>query len=279
MDDENAKCNIYITLRELQQVSLDLLLEFDSICKSHQIEYMLCGGTMLGAARHAGFIPWDDDVDVMMLRSEYEKLLAISKSITSKNQNRQLISSRDKTFARDYSRYITKEYGKTEKDISSKDSPWVGIDIFPIDEIPDDQDKFLQQLKDRIFWREVFVACSSTFNAGGTFLKRMARNLFRPLAFLIGRFNAAYHSEEICRRYEGCDEQDIAIVCGMYGERERWPKKDLTPLEVLSFEGHDFPVPHNYARYLSGIYGKDFMSLPPIEIRKRPHIKAWKVSV
>lgn len=267
----------YLTLREMQLVSLSMLLEFDEFCKKHGIRYALCGGTMLGAARHQGFIPWDDDIDLMMTREEYEKLLSMADLYAEEFPGRQMISYRDKTLARDYSRIITKEYMKEEKDISPKDCPWLGMDFFPLDVISDNQDDFEKQVKDRVFWHEVFVTCSSPFNAGSTPLKRLVRNLFRPIAFAIGRFRAAKKSDEICRRFEHSGGRDIAIVCGMYGTRERWPRSAYEPLATLPFEGHEFPVPHDYDVYMRAIFGDDYMELPPEEKRRPPRIKAWKV--
>lgn len=267
----------YLTLRELQLVGLDLLIEFDEFCKRHEIRYALCGGTMLGAARHQGFIPWDDDIDVMMLRSEYEKLLSLASAYAEEFPGRQMVSYRDKTLSRDYSRIITKEYGKVEKGIHDRDCPWVGMDFFPIDTISDSQADFEKQLADRDFWHEVFVTCSSPFNAGSTPLKRTVRNVFRPIATAIGRFRAARKSDEICRRFENSGGKDIAIVCGMYGTKERWPRSSYEPLSTLMFEGREFPVPHDYDTYMRAIFGDDYMELPPEAKRRPPRIKAWHI--
>lgn len=273
--DENEKS--YLSLRELQLVSLELLLEFDAFCKEKGLRYSLSGGTMLGAARHAGFIPWDDDIDVMMLREEYEKLLGYAKEIKKTHPQRRLVSNRDKSFARDYSRFIRLDYGKDERDISAKDCPWVGIDIFAIDAISDSQEDFEQQLKDRVFWREVVTTCASPWNAGSTSVKKAVRNAFRPVATCIGRFRAARKCEEICRRFENAGGKDIAVVSGMYGLRERWPRACYEPLSTLSFEGHELPVPHDYDTYMKAIYGQDYMQLPPEDKRKPGSIKAWKI--
>ena len=78
---EETICDFFVDIKrkKLWVVQLDMLLEFDSICKKHRLCYYLCGGTLLGAIRHKGFIPWDDDLDVAMPRSDYNKLLQLSK--------------------------------------------------------------------------------------------------------------------------------------------------------------------------------------------------------
>ena len=266
----------YLSLRELQEAALATALEFGAFCDEHGIEYMLCGGSMLGAARHQGFIPWDDDIDLMMMRSEYEKLLELSPEI-NKMPGRKLVSCSDGTFARDYARFVNMEFGKDEDDIAEGDCPWLGLDIFPIDFIPDDEGLFEKQVDDRRVYVQIMVACSTRFNAGGSFVKRWARNLVRPFAKLYGGFKAAEKSRKVCMRYDACPQKDIAIVCGMYGTRERWPQDQCHPIVQVPFEGHMFPAPHGYRCYLSHIYGDDFMQLPPKEKQRPPHIRVWRV--
>jgi lipopolysaccharide cholinephosphotransferase len=71
--------NSWTTLRDVQKVQLEILLEFDRICRKHGLKYLLFAGTLLGAVRHKGFIPWDDDIDVCMLRGDYERFLTVCK--------------------------------------------------------------------------------------------------------------------------------------------------------------------------------------------------------
>ncbi|MEG0026691.1 MAG: LicD family protein [Raoultibacter sp.] len=273
--DSLDKKREYLTLQQLQSVALELLLDFDAFCKGHGVSYALCGGSMLGAARHQGFIPWDDDIDVMLLRSEYDKLLSLAPE-ASLDGNHALVSVRDKTFARDYARYIRKDFGKEEDETTEEDCPWIGVDIFPIDFISDSDELFVRQLRDRRFWHELVVTCSSPFNAGSTFVKKWVRNIIRPFAFAYGRFRAAEKSEAICKRFNDSPGRDIAIVCGMYGTKERWSSSGYQPLIEVPFEGHLLPAPHDFDAYLSAIYG-DYMQLPPENKRKPSHIRAWKL--
>lgn len=92
-----------ITLRKLQLLELKVLLEFKRICEKHQIQYFLMWGTLLGAVRHQGFIPWDDDIDVGMLRSEYVKFLAICNEELSQDFFLQTFES-DKTYVNSFAK-------------------------------------------------------------------------------------------------------------------------------------------------------------------------------
>ena len=133
----------HLTLQELQQFSLDILKDVAGFCEKNNIRYSLGYGTMLGAVRPKGFIPWDDDVDIMMPREDYEKFRTIYKS--------KLYSFIDSRNTPDC--YIA--FGRvcdTKKTLASSCIPWVKkdvgvwIDIFPVDRVPDDKDTF-----DRIY--------------------------------------------------------------------------------------------------------------------------------
>ena len=96
-----------LSLKEMQQVYLELLKEFDLLCQQHGLRYDLAGGSLLGAVRHGGFIPWDDDIDVCMPRPDYQRLLELkSQGKLELPMGRDVISHRDRTMARHFGRYV-----------------------------------------------------------------------------------------------------------------------------------------------------------------------------
>lgn len=276
MASQNAKEREYLTLQQLQAVSLELLKDFDRFCAAHDVEYTLCGGSMLGAARHKGFIPWDDDVDVMMLREEYEKLLALKPQVQALG-DRDLLSARDCTFARDFARFVRLDYGKDEEGTRDGDCPYVGIDIFAIDYLPESDEDFARQVRDRNLRRQLLLTCASPFNTGTTFAKRWVRNILRPFANAYGKYRIAEAAEAVCMRYNDGPRKDIGIVCGEYGTRERWPLASYRPIQRIPFEDALMPAPAGYDVYLSAIYGPSYMEVPPKEKQRPSHIKAYRI--
>lgn len=263
-----------IGLKELQKLTLDLIIEFDAFCQKNDIKYVLGGGSMLGAIRHKGFIPWDDDMDVMMLREEYDKLLKAAEKAAKEPSDsegglkidRRFISPYDHTFARNFARYVRCDYTKHEEGFEEDDCPWIGIDIFPIDFVPGD-DRFKKQMKQVRFWRKMLLFSLTVPNSGKSKAKKIAKNIIRPFTKLIGSYNMALKMDKIAMKYADGDRTYIAAVCGMYGDRERWKLEEYLPQVRVPFEGVLLPVPKNYDIYLSNLY-HDYMQLPPEDKRK-----------
>ena len=264
-----------IQLKELQNITLELLLEFDELCQKHNIKYVLAGGSLLGAVRHKGFIPWDDDADVMMLREDYERLLNISDTLNYK-EGRKIISLKDKTFARNFGRYIRTDYHKNEEGFEEKDCPWVGIDIFPIDYVPGDDKLYEKQVKNLAYLRDLLLTSVTVKNSGTSTTKKIVKNILRPCTKIIGSFRLAEMMDKECQKYKDSDKTYIAALCGMYGLRERWKKEDFDPIIRIPFEGYEFPVPKNYHIYLSNLY-RNYMEIPPENKRKYSHATVYKI--
>lgn len=255
-----------VDIKQIQKLNLEMMKEFDKFCRENKIKYYLAGGTLLGAVRHKGFIPWDDDVDIMMLRKDYDKLIALKSKIKNENPERQLVSVRDKTFARDYARYIRKDYSKIENHVEENDCPYLGMDIFPILFVPTIDFLYWLHVKFYYIFRVLMSIATSKANTGTTKCRRIIRNILRPLTQMIGKYRIARWCETIGGIYHKFCKQSVAAMSGAAGLKERWKYSDCKEQIELNFEDTQFWAPLNYDIHLKTLYG-DYMKLPPEDKR------------
>lgn len=260
-----------LTLKELQQISLEILKDVAGFCERNGIKYSLGYGTLLGAVRHQGFIPWDDDVDLMMPREDYERFRAIYRS-----EKYSFIDSRNTPDC-----YIA--FGRvceTERTLATSCIPWVQkevgvwIDIFPVDRVPDDLETFrriydslLMLTKFNIGIRRVHTISSSKFSLrkrlkiwmlkkiNPRLLKRDPNDIVKDMNTLISLVSPAKssHWSQLC--------------CPDAGTDEFFTDDEINEYVRLRFEDSEFFVWAGYDKILRDSYG-DFMALPPKDKRK-----------
>ena len=262
-----------LELREIQLKVLDLMVEFDALCSEYGIDYRISGGTLLGAIRHKGFIPWDDDIDVMMLREEYDKFLGRAGQMKLPPERR-IVSQNDKSFPRNFARYIRTDYVKHEDMFEADDCPWLGMDIFPVDFVPNDN-RYDKQVKQMVFLRKLLLTSVTEKGTGKTKGKAIAKNLLRPIAKAVGSYRIARKMDKIQRKYNGKETEYIASIAGVYVKGERWKYEDYVPATRVEFEGHQFHAPANYEIYLTNMFG-EYMQLPPEDKRKYSAATVYK---
>ena len=263
-----------LSLQETQRVYLELLQEFDQVCAQYGLRYDLCGGTMLGAVRHQGFIPWDNDIDVSMPRPDYERLLELKQFGELRlPKHRELVSQRDKTFPRHFARFVRHDVKRVSEMAEDWDCPYIGIDIFPLDGIPADEAAFGRQIKKiRRLRRFLLTSVERAGTSRRGKAAAMIKNLYRPILRAIGSFRLAGMLDKECRRVDFETAEYVGIISGMYGLKERWRKADMLPQTRLDFEGLQVCGFANYHIYLTNLYG-DYMKLPPVE-QQVPHCDA-----
>ena len=251
-------------LRKLQLIELEMLAEVDRICRKNGIRYSLDAGTLLGAVRHGGFIPWDDDLDVMLLHEDYEKFYEACK--------KDLDTSR--FFFQDYRtdpgyrwgygkmRRLGTEYIKAGQE-KLKQRTGICIDVFDVENVPDGPEKRKR------FAREMFCIRKTLYSAmGRTNEKNPLMRLWYKFLYLIPNKTVHHLKERLTRKTN--EETTENVLCLMWPIKNYpygFPRKIYDEFTELEFEGMRFMAIRDYDAYLTMRYG-DYMQLPPPDQRK-----------
>ena len=257
-------------IRELQLALFKMLQDVDTICKNNQIKYSLACGTALGAVRHQGFIPWDDDLDIMFLRTEYERFLEIAPP---------MLKEKGYTLQREFSDTWPMHYSKIRKDnttyIEAFDSKIDGmhqgifIDLFPIDNLSDK--KWVAEAQWDLFHILVAKEMKKRGYRTDSKLKKFAMSI-SPL-----------FPEKVLRSFvmQKGNNKTRFVHCFLGGAVVKthniFPRKLFDNYKYIPFEGGLFPVVEDYDTYLRTCYNK-YMEYPPEEKRKA-HIHALKIDL
>lgn len=248
-------------MKEVWAVELDLLSEFQRIANKHNINYIASGGTMLGAVRHKGFIPWDDDVDIMMLRKDYNKLLSVAEEFEhpyflQSNRN-------DKGYFRCFLRLrnsLTTGIQNMEKNCHFQYNQGIFIDIFPLDNIIDDIKLFTQQqirAKTLLKKARFYSSLQSRYYEDKNAVKRMQRNLLKSFVFSKDKDEKyLFEYENEVQRYNDRETAKISLLSFQFDYRIHDIKlKDVYETEDMDFEFLKLPVPKDYDNLLTWKYG------------------------
>lgn len=270
--NEEVRCGYVISqrMKEVWAVQLDLLAELDRVCRKYGIHYVASGGTLLGAVRHHGFIPWDDDVDLMMPREEYDKLCSLAEKEFEHPYFFQTEYS-DHGFMRGFARLRNSETSgiqKFELNKSYKFNQGIFIDIFPLDEVVSDNIKLnnqgrkahrlyalsciLSEMTDRYppnsipRWKYIYKTIGHYFLGG--LINRM-----RLQDFFLKKY------EKVCAKYNGTNQTTVSLLSFQFNNRRHdLPVYKSRDIEYVNFEFVKIPIPPKYQEHLTNKYG-DYM--------------------
>ena len=256
-----------LTLDELKRVELDILRWFDAFCKEHGIKYFLTYGTLLGAVRHEGFIPWDDDIDVGLLREEYIKLCDAVKKYPDKRYKCYVHENNEKylyPFMKviDTETYLREEYIDCGVDLG------VYIDVFPYDwETADANERnryFKQYLR-----LEGLLDFAMSRKHGGTGLRKVLAVLMETSLRIVGKKTLTRQLIKLAQGVKN-ERELVSQLQYIYKPGREVDASVLRDLTVGKFEGYDFPIPAGYDMVLKKIYG-NYMEFPPENKRVAHH--------
>ncbi len=260
-----------IKLEEIRKIQLDIMCYFDKICADNNLRYYLAGGTLIGAVRHKGFIPWDDDIDISMPRSDYNRFIEIMNQ-TDQQQYKLLYFHKDGYYDMHGRLVDTRtECIDLKADYTVKDLG-VFIDIFPLDGIRGD--KLLPWITE--------LRVKYLYNCEKAFRYKQVKNIKNPAKRIIVGIGYFYYSkisnyDHLCEkllrlvsRYDFDKEKKFCSFAGVYRLKEVVPREYLDEIVKLEFEGHMFDVMKDYDSYLRHYYG-DYMQLPPKEKQVAHH--------
>lgn len=253
-------------LRRDQKRLVELLKVFAEICRKHDIKWWLCSGTLLGAARHGGFIPWDDDIDVCMMKKEYRRLVKVMKELDEDGDYFYQCIETEPEHVRMHGRFIKKGELMPSADLRAGyyKHPGISMDVFCIEK----SSQFAAHMAKFFYLNMQHPTMYVKNRTLRRFLIRLVQvvnfGLLIPLTRLVGLVNPKndYH----CELGSGFYDMPFHV-------------EDIFPLTTIEFEGVDFPAPGNIDSYLTRLYG-DWRQIPSEEmIRKYIHTIAYKEEI
>jgi len=251
-----------VETKELQGKLLSMLKQFHEVCVKNNLVYYMAGGTMLGAVRHKGFIPWDDDVDVVMPREDYNSFKQIAHSILPENLEIKFYEN-EKNSPMHYMKLIDKNTTLIENKYRNY-YEGVYIDLFPLDGAPSDKGVLVK--KQKVVGRYISLIVNHCYTDGRHGLRKIYGYIAR--CFDLGRLHAKVERLITERSYKS--SEIVGNYLGSYGIREFVPKRYFGNPIKYQFEDTELYGPEDYDAYLKAIYG-DYMQMPPVEKRINTH--------
>ena len=273
MDHLDTENDYRLTLKDIQDISLDILSDVHHFCMENGIRYSLAYGTLIGAIRHHGFIPWDDDADIMMPRADYLRFCQ-----TYRSDRFRIISEYDADSYIQYARiYDCRDTRHTSYAVRSKNpEEGVWIDVFPLDGAEDDHEAFLARIKKmyRLRLRQVRLRDAKADISKAEDVRKKLRLLGKKIIYLNGAFLRLVNRCMFKTAQEipfGSTAHWSSYTSVEDGHWEYQLTEDFTDTVPVIFEGREFRMCNGYDRVLRNYYG-DYTQLPPKEEQEPKHV-------
>lgn len=246
-------------LRKLQMALLDIALEIKRICEKNNIPYILCGGSLLGTVRHNGFIPWDDDMDIAMLRDDYETFIDLC---TQELDDAYVLQTNktDNQYANPFAKIGIRGTQLINAEITNQELPqYISVDVFPIDSFPKTKiQKRIQNFCEQNYCTAAYIKSGYMVGQPITLIGKIRRFLVKSYANKHSLAQIINQQVLLEKKYNNTNTYEVGIVFF----KESYISKDKFIDTVSSeFENYDFPIPKAFDTILTNIYG-EYTKLP-----------------
>lgn len=259
-------------MNEMQLMMSEMVKWFHSFCQRNDIRYYMVGGTMLGAVRHNGFIPWDDDIDVGIPRKDYERLL--------KNKNQWLYSEKkyyiesyldnNKDFEFRYAKVYDTQTTLIEN-CRSRTKRGIFIDVFPLDGIGDNKEEALNNYSSIQKYVQFLLTRTCKVKKSRTLTKNLVIIASRLIPnFIIDNKKIISKINTLCSVRDFDTSMFVGNLVGMWGAKEIMPREFFGKPTLYKFEDTELYGPEKYDDYLKNLYN-NWRQLPPLEKQKSDH--------
>lgn len=263
----------YIDTKELKEIQLYILDKINEFCKNNNIKYYLGYGTLLGAIRHKGYIPWDDDIDICLKRKDYDFLIRNF----SDDRVKIIYSEKCEDFYLTFAKAVD-TLTVLKEDVDTNYNIGVFVDIFPLDEIPNSKLKKVY-LKSEIYLK--MLTLKNLSRKKRTTIKNIILNVGKFLLYPVTKKYLINKIDRNAKKYINSNSEIISnLAYPIYHKKDIWRKEDFDEVITVTFEDREYLAPKGYDNILKSLYGK-YMELPPVEKRVTHHdfIAYWKDGV
>ncbi len=257
-----------ITPSEAKKIELDILRYVHKICTENNIRYWVCGGTLIGAVRHNGFIPWDDDVDINMPRPDFERF----KKIAGSSRYKLLTAENDNYFYAAAKLVDTKTVLSENNFVGEIEELGVYLDIFPLDGLPDNINKAKKEFRKR----KIAAGRFRMFYTNGPDMSDgLLKYIYRYIRWIKDKKITGINKLqkkllELELKYDYDSSELVCSIGGRYKYKEIYPKRFFESVITHKFEDTEVNIPSGYKDFLTQMYG-DYMKLPPKEQQVSNH--------
>lgn len=256
-----------LTIKEVQAMQLELMKKIHKYLSEKGIPYYMIAGSVLGAERHGGFIPWDDDIDIGMLRPDYERFLAVCMDFDGEYEivNYHNHKHCDTCLTRIY---FPNTMIDNESIADTKLDKRLYFDIFPLDNAPDDENE-RNELERKILKKKRQIYYADVRNTNNSAWVLFCKKIY-SLMFAFRREKLLSDCDRLMQSYAGKETGYICSMCSQYSfKKQAMPRTYYGTPTLHRFEDAEFYVPERTADYLTHLYGADYMKIPPESKRRK----------